>query len=868
MQAIRYRRSTMYLVVLLTLLIAGTTMPSFINNAYADASWPTSPPAAVCSDTKLLSGPSTAPAGAVTVPAGDNSSFNFNRPGATFWFESGTHTLADGIHANIIATANTTYIGAPGAVLDGRNLNLYAFTGAAANVTIKYLTIKNFGRGNDNLNAGVVNHDSGTGWTIQYNTISDNDGAGVFLGTDNVVSYNCLKDNGQYGFSMFKPPIEGDSAIKNVVLDHNEIAGNNTDNWEAQEPGCGCTGGGKFWDVNGATVTNNYIHDNKGTGLWADTNNIDFLIEGNYIDHNDGEGIWYEISYNATIRNNWISRNAWVSGNNNQGSPGPAIYLSESGGDSRLASTVSGAPKIRIYNNSFVDNFSGVSIYENANRFCNSNGNTSKGYCTPFVAPTHLADAPRDYKYPNPISATHPCYTDIANEPYKTDCRWHASHIEVSHNEFHFDDNVVPCAGAYCGVQALIATGADNMPWSPYTVAGIQNDVMFENNNSFHDNQYFGDWRFAKGYGETVSFNAWRSAPFNQDANSTFTGDPDNGGSDGGTPTPPPAAAANDLDADTADLEGSIGQWQNWYSGNISQSAEEAHNGTHSLRVDITDPWGWGVQTANWPGFATTAGVKKISFWGKLGSGTNIQPKMIVKWLDNSHAVLQTNEVALPALTAAWQNASALVDAPEGARAALVSLNGSGNPGDYFYLDDMVVGDAPNALDSDTAGGESSAGQWQSWYSAAVTASTYEAHRGSGSLRVDVTDPWGWGIQAANWPGFEASAGNKRVSYWAKQGAGSMSEVTLRVKWVDSNQTLLQTDLVPLSGLSANWQQVVANIAAPSGTANVYLEIYSPSGTPGDSLYLDEIVIADANEAGHMQTGPVQPEKKMASITI
>ncbi|WP_248929251.1 right-handed parallel beta-helix repeat-containing protein [Paenibacillus hamazuiensis] len=834
-------------LALLVLFMAGAIAPLFGRDAYAETSPSASSPPSVCGNAALLSGPSSAPEGAVVVPAGDNSGFDFNRPGATFWFEPGTHTLANDIYGQINAKAGTTYIGAPGAVLDGRNINLYAFTGDAANVTIKYLTIQNFGRGNDNQNEGVVNHDSGTGWVIQYNTISNNDGAGVFLGSDNVVSYNCLKDNGQYGFSMFKEPIEGRSAITNIVLDHNEISGNNTDNWEAQIPGCGCTGGGKFWDVNGARVTNNYVHDNKGTGLWADTNNIDFLFEGNYIDHNDGEGIWYEISYNATIRNNTVSRNAWVSGKNNQGSPGPAVYLSESGGDSRLPSAVSGAPKIRIYDNVFVNNFSGVSIYENANRFCNSNGNTSKGYCTPFVTPTLLPESPRSYDYPNPISVAHPCYTDIAAEPYKTNCRWQSKNIEVFNNEFRFDDTVVPCAGTYCGVQALIATGADNMPWSPYTVAGIQNNVMFNNNNSFHDNRYFGAWRFAKGYGETVSFNVWKSSPYNQDVSSTYANDPDYGGSGGGTPPTPPATAGNDLDANTATLEDSIGQWQNWYSETVSQSAYEAHGGTHSLRVDITDRWGWGVQTANWPGFATTAGVKKISLWGKLGSGTNLQPKMVVKWLDGGNAVLQTNEVALTALTADWQHASSIVDAPAGSATVLVTLNGSGSPGDYFYLDDITVGDAPNVLDADTAGGESSTGEWQSWYSATVTASTYAAHRGSGSLRITVTDPWGWGVQTANWPGFAASAGKKRVSYWAKQDTGSISEVTMRIQWFDSSQTLLQTDLVPLSGLTTDWRQAVANPVAPAGTANAYFDIYSPSGNAGYSLYLDDIVLTNAD---------------------
>ncbi|NUR69977.1 MAG: hypothetical protein HOU81_04080, partial [Hamadaea sp.] len=566
-----------------------------------------------------------------------------------------------------------------------------------------------------------------------------------------------------------------------------------------------------------------------------DTNNIDFLFEGNFIDHNDGEGIWYEISYNATMRNNTLTRNAWVSGNNNLGSPGPAIYLSESGGDARLASTVSGAAAIRIYDNLIQDNFSGVSIYENANRFCNSNGNTSTGYCTPFITPT-LIPEPHDSAYANPINNTHPCFTNITSEPYLTDCRWHAKNIEVRNNEFRFDSSVVPCAGSYCGVQALMATGADNLLWSPYTVAGVQNAVMFTNNNSFHDNQYFGNWRFAKAYGDTIAFNAWRTAPFNQDAGSTFDGD------QGGTPSNP---SASDLDADTATLEGSIGQWQDWYAETASRSADAKHSGSYGLRVDVTAANGWGVQTGNWPGFASSPGIKKISLWGKLGSGTNLQPKMTVKWLDASAAVLRSDEVVLPVLTTTWQSASALVDAPVGTANALVALHGAGSAGDYLYLDDFVVGNAPNLLDADTAGAGSTVGQWQSWYSANVAAVTQEAHSGSGSLCVTVTDSWGWALSLANWPGFTTGAGAKRISFWGKQGAGSVASVTLRVKWLDASQTLLQTDLVPITALSTSWQQATSDVTAPTGTATALLEIYSTSGAPNDSLYLDDLLITD-----------------------
>ena len=74
------------------------------------------------------------------------------------------------------------------------------------------------------------------------------------------------------------------------MLDHNEIVGNNTGDWESKIDGCGCTGGGKFWDVRNVRVTNNYVHDNKSVGLWADTNDNNFLFEGNWIENNDGAG--------------------------------------------------------------------------------------------------------------------------------------------------------------------------------------------------------------------------------------------------------------------------------------------------------------------------------------------------------------------------------------------------------------------------------------------------------------------------------------------------------------------------------------------------------------------------------------------------
>jgi hypothetical protein len=639
----------------------------------------------ICSSNNWNGGPATAPQGAIIVPSGDNTSISFNQANKTFWFAPGVHTLGTGQFSQIVPGNNSTYIGAPGAIVDGTNHNQYAFSGNASNVRIAYLEIRNFGRGNDNNNEGVINHDSGTGWTMEYLYAHGNDGAAVFIGTDNIVRYSCLKDNGQYGFSMYKPQVEGDSAIKNIIIDHTEISGNNQDDWESQIVGCGCTGGGKFWDVKGATVTNNYVHDNLSTGLWADTNDIDFKFDSNWIDHNSGEGIWYEISYNATISRNVIKRNAWASGGNNLGSPAPAIYISESGGDSRLPSTVSGSTDLRINNNLVEDNFSGVSIFENSNRFCNSNGNTSKTYCTPFVAPT-IIPSPYDFAYPNPINNTHPCYTNIAQATYATNCRWHSQNVQVFNNEFKFNEANVPCAGTFCGVQALFATGSDNIPWAPsaYGIANVQNAVTFTNNNKFFNNTYVGNWRFAKGYGETIYYGTWRASPYLQDNGSTFDGQL----------TPPPVA--NALDANTAGLEGSIGHWSDWFSTTPTQSTEEAHTGTHSLKV-VTTGGSWGLQLDNWPGFATTAGNKRASFWAKLGAGSTITTATLhVQWFQNNTS-LQTDNLPITGLTTAWQQAqSPTVVAPAGATTVNLTLtSGSVATGSTIYFDDFKVEDLP-----------------------------------------------------------------------------------------------------------------------------------------------------------------------------
>lgn len=464
----------------------------------------TTPPSGIC-DSRVLAGPSTPPDGAVIVRPGDDLAdlTSSRSPGTTFWLAAGTHTLPGGAYGQVIPKDGNTYVGAPGAVLDGQGTNRYAFTQQATNVTIEHLTIQGFEAPN---NEGVVNHDSGNDWLIRYNTIQDNEGAGTMIGDGNVIEYNCLRDNGQYGFNAYEP-----DGVVDVILRGNEITGNNTGDWERRSPGCGCTGGGKFWNTIGAQVTGNYIHRNLSVGLWADGNNSDFVIEGNYIADNAAEGIFYEQSYNARIVDNVLVGNAIVKGPMNPGFPAGAIYISEAGGDARAPG---GQPRLEIAGNLFENNWSGVILWENADRFSGSPANTSTGLTTMV----------------NPDATIQACSTPsiIRSDPYYDDCRWKTQNVLVRDNDFKLDPASVPgCQVGQngCGLNGVFSNWGTFPSWSPYTGDVVQQAITFEQGNEFRSNHYTGPWAFmAFDQGSVLTWKEWTGSPLTQDRESTLAG--------------------------------------------------------------------------------------------------------------------------------------------------------------------------------------------------------------------------------------------------------------------------------------------------------------------------------------------------------
>ena len=463
---------------------------------------PSAPPVEVCDH--QAPGPTQPPEGAITVDpdvVGDLANQTAAHPaGTTFWLATGRHTLTKEEFAQVIPKDGNVYVGAPDAILDGQGVNRFAFTTQAKGVTIRHLTVQGFVAPNDQ---GVVNHDSGDDWVIEDNTIQRNQGAGLMAGARQVVRRNCLRENGQYGMNAYQA---GDG-ITALVVESNEIVGNNTGDWETRVPGCGCTGGVKFWAVRGADVRSNWIHGNHGAGLWADTNNTDFLIEGNLIESNDAEAIFYETSYNLTMRFNMLRNNTWVKGRQfrarNDTFPVAAVYVSESGGAPDLGGRTD---RIDIERNVLENNWSGVTAWENADRFCNSPANTSGRYCPLGGGTLSQCVQPA-----------------ISKPPLYDTCRWKTQRVDVHDNTFSFDPEALGCPSGPVGTMALLSNYGTFPKWSPYKGDVIQEAITFRNGNTWRNNSYRGPWRFMPhDVGRVMQPADWQASPYGQDTGSSF----------------------------------------------------------------------------------------------------------------------------------------------------------------------------------------------------------------------------------------------------------------------------------------------------------------------------------------------------------
>ncbi len=178
----------------------------------------------------------------------------------------------------------------------------YAFVGNADRVTINRLVIEKYAppaqEGAIDSRADTGDLVGGSGWVVTDNLVRWNHGIGVSATTGAIVQGNVIYENGQMGMS---------ARGSDVLIAGNEIYGNNTagfnKSWEA--------GGGKFVFTEGLIVRDNFVHDNRGVGLWTDIDNIDTRYEANRVYNNERIGIFHEISYDAVIVDNDVRGNGF-----------------------------------------------------------------------------------------------------------------------------------------------------------------------------------------------------------------------------------------------------------------------------------------------------------------------------------------------------------------------------------------------------------------------------------------------------------------------------------------------------------------------------------------------------------------------------
>jgi Right handed beta helix region len=429
-------------------------------------------------------------------------------------------------------------------------------------VTVEYLTIEKY---TPDGNAGAVNQEANTGWTIRYNTITLNvPGAGVMLGSTNTLHANCLTQNGQYGFqSNDTDGFDRDSLTTGpygITVSDNEISYNDTCDFSGlitnkaahlqnanpvpakyRNAQCGTVvgdgdqGGFKLWETNGVTIADNFIHNNWGPGGWADTSNANTTWTGNTITDNEGEGIIEEISYNFGIKGNYIANNDWIDGLGNPSFPEAAIYISESGSDTTFGGvpgcTETGCVGQKSYvhqsvisGNNLVNNGGSIFLWQSSTRFC-SDGYDSPctlvdGSDSPFTVANCKANLPTAAIN---IKTFKGLTTGSPAEDWWDGCLWRTANVAISGNTIDFNPaKITDCNSAEwpdCGAGGTFSQYGSPTKNQPDWI--IPTQLTFFQNNVWSDNTYHGPspiFAWNQGNGDNpVTWTMW--------SNSAATGD-------------------------------------------------------------------------------------------------------------------------------------------------------------------------------------------------------------------------------------------------------------------------------------------------------------------------------------------------------
>ncbi|ABF42797.1 hypothetical protein Acid345_3797 [Candidatus Koribacter versatilis Ellin345] len=170
-----------------------------------------------------------------------------------------------------------------------------AFAGSATDVTIDGFTVEKYANSPQTGAVGGYNG-SAHSWIIRHVETRWNHGVGIAVGSNSIIQSSNSHHNGQLGMAAHGENIQ----ILDNTISNNNYAGFKIV-WEA--------GGTKFSGSDHLLVRGNVVEANYGNGLWTDIDNIHVVYEKNRVLNNTGAGIVHEISYDAVIRNNFVSGN-------------------------------------------------------------------------------------------------------------------------------------------------------------------------------------------------------------------------------------------------------------------------------------------------------------------------------------------------------------------------------------------------------------------------------------------------------------------------------------------------------------------------------------------------------------------------------
>ena len=252
-------------------------------------------------------------------------------------------------------------------------------------------------------------------------------------------------------------------------------------------------------------------------------------MSDNYFSHNWDVALMYEISYNVSITDNTFVDNGWIAGPNNPGTG--AIEVNNSGSDA----AVPGAYNTQsvISGNVLTDNWGGVDIYEDSDRFCGTQSdNTSSDYCT--------LDNPSAYSVSSCTAHDTASATAGQNPDYYDNCRWKSQNILVTDNTLNLTpaDIGSDCtAGNGCGFVGLYSEWGTYPPYDGYAVPL---NLVDHQGVVFSDNTYNGPFVFDSMYqGDTVSWAQWSGGYTDPNSDAAVVAQ-DAGSTLNGSATPPP----------------------------------------------------------------------------------------------------------------------------------------------------------------------------------------------------------------------------------------------------------------------------------------------------------------------------------------